>query len=252
MNAEDELQDRLARLAAGEALESCVTDLPADEAELLKVAATLQAMTYPVQAADSITAQRDRLLQAAAARRGAALLPIRTPLSFPRRWTMLTMLPKPAKFALLGAVLVAIIAGLFLLRSNSTAVQTAQVNQTPGRYTQFVPVINSSRTITTTDPGQAVAAETRGLVEVQTGSGSWTPINPGQALQAGQHIRTQSLSSAALLFYDGSQAQLGPQTEVAIEQLDARTTGPRTILLAQLERPHRSSSGVLWRSGFTL
>ncbi len=238
MNVEDQLQDRLARLADGESRETCAADLPADEAELLKVVTTLQSMTYPAQTADSIAAQRARLLKAATARRGAPLLFARTPISFRRGWSMLTTRPRFTKFvalsAALGAVLVVIIAGLFLLQANSPFAQNAGVNSTTGNYTQFIPVVNSSMIIAAEDPHSAVVAEARGLVELQTATGQWTPIGPGQALQSGQHLRTKDLSSAALLFYDGSRAQLGALTEVAIEQLDARTSGPRTILLAQL------------------
>jgi hypothetical protein len=147
---------------------------------------------------------------------------------------MLTALPKATRFATLGAIVVAIIAALFLLRANSPAAQNVAVNSTPGRYTQFIPVVNSSVIRTAQDPHTAIIAEVHGLVEMQVNTGQWISINTGQALQAGQHLRTRELSNATLLFYDGSRTQLGPSTEVAIEQLDAQTNGPRTILLAQL------------------
>src|SRR5512136_217990 len=115
MNLEEQLQDRLSRLEDGESFETCTADLPADEAELLKVASTLQSLTYPAQTAESITAQRAALLKTAAERNGAPLLRVRTPL-FPRgRWNMLTTWPKSTKAAALGAALVVILVGLLLL-----------------------------------------------------------------------------------------------------------------------------------------
>jgi len=114
MNPEEQLQDRLSRLENGASLESCAADLPADEVELLKVVTALQSMVYPAQTAESIAAQRAVLLGAAAERRGAPLLRVRTPL-FPRgRWNMLKTWPKSARVAALAAAIVVIIASLLL------------------------------------------------------------------------------------------------------------------------------------------
>ena len=239
MNPEEQLQDRLSRLENGESLESCTADLPVAEVELLEVVTALQSMVYPAQMAESIAAQRAMLLKAAAEQRGAPLLRVRTPLLPRGRWNMLTTWPKLARVAVLGAAIIVIIVGLLLLRPVATitpgapAVQNAVLPPTAERYSQFVPLV-SSAPVAAKDPGSAVVAEVRGLVELQTSGGQWKPISTGQALSAGQHVRTQVLSSAALLFYDGSRTQLGPATEVAIEKINAPTSGPRTILLAQL------------------
>jgi hypothetical protein len=234
MNSEEQLQDRLSRLENGEAFETCTADLPEAEVELLKVATTLKSMVYPAQTAESIAAQRVALLKTATERRGIPLLRVRTPLFSQGRWNMLTAWSKSTKVAALGAAIVVIIAGLLLLRPAVPAVQNAPLNSAPGRYTQFVPVVSSAQVTAATEPSSAVVAGVRGLVDLQTDGGQWVPISNGQALSAGQHLRTQNLSSVTLLFYDGSRAQLGPATEVAIEELNAQTTGPRTILLAQL------------------
>jgi hypothetical protein len=242
MNPEEQFQDRLSRLEMGEPLESCAADLPANEVELLKVVTALQAIVYPTQAAESIAAQRAVLLETAERRRGDPLLPVRTPLFPPGRWNMLKTSPKSARVAALAAAIVVLIAGLLLLRpaapgpsTNSAAavVQNVPLNPPAKPYTQFVPLVSSTK-LAAAEPGSAVVTEARGLVELQTGGGQWTPILTGQTLSAGQHLRTQNLSSAALLFYDGSRTQLGPATEVALEKLNAQTNGPRTIVLAQL------------------
>jgi len=51
---------------------------------------------------------------------------------------------------------------------------------------------------------------------------------------AGQRVRTGGLSGARLAFYDGSQASLGPHTELSVDELDARLPdGPRVVVLTQ-------------------
>ncbi len=74
----------------------------------------------------------------------------------------------------------------------------------------------------------------QGIVETKAGEGDWQTAQIGQTLLAGQSLRTGDLSSARLAFYDGSLAQLGPQTELLVESLDARADGPRIIQLRQL------------------
>lgn len=234
MSPEEELQERLARLEYGETLESSTADLAAAEVELLKVVTALQALPYPAQSAESIAAQRAALLAAAGERHGTPLLRVRKPLLIRGRWNVLSTWSKSTRAVAFAAIFVVIVAGLLLLRSVVPAAPNVPPGSTTGRYSQFVPVVGSARTIAVADPGSAVVAETHGLVERQTAGGQWQPIETGEAVSVGQHLRTQNLSSAELLFYDGSRAQLGPLTEVVLEELSAPTSGPRTILLAQL------------------
>jgi hypothetical protein len=234
MNSEEQFQDRLSRLENGEAFEACAADLPATEVELLKVVTALQALTPPAQSAESIAAQRAALLAAATERHGAPLLRVRTPILIRGRWNMLTNMPRSTRMAVLGAAIIVVVASLLLMRSAAPSPLNAPLNSAVDRHTQFIPIVNSARMIAAADPGSAIVAEAHGLVELQTAGGQWKPIAAGQALSAGQHVRTQHLSSAVLLFYDGSRTELGPATEVVLEQLDTQTSGPRTILLAQL------------------
>jgi hypothetical protein len=240
MNPEEQLQARLSRMEDGESFEAGAVDLPVDEAELLNVATALHSMICPAQTAESITAQRAILLKTAAERHGAPLLRVMTPLRPRGRWSILAGWPKLTRVAALSAAIVVIIVGLLLLRPAVTtipaapAIQNAVLPPTAGRFTQFVPLINSPQVTAAKDPGSAVIAEARGLIELQSPGGQWGPISIGHALSAGQHVRTQNLSSATLLFYDGSRVELGPATEVVLEQLNAQTSGTRTILLAQL------------------
>ena len=81
----------------------------------------------------------------------------------------------------------------------------------------------------------AAIQELRGQVEVQGPDGQWAPAESGQEVSAGQHLRAGSLSSAALVFNDGSRAMLQASSELAIDALDAPGGNkPRTILLTQL------------------
>ena len=84
------------------------------------------------------------------------------------------------------------------------------------------------------DTQSALLVDLKGVVEIRTGDGDWLIAQVGQTLQAGQRLRTGALSSAGLVFYDGSQAQFGEQAEVEVKKLDASTTGTRTIQLMQI------------------
>jgi hypothetical protein len=72
-----------------------------------------------------------------------------------------------------------------------------------------------------------------GWVEVQE-KGVWTVGREGQLLRVGQRVRTGEMSGAALHFYDGSQASLGPASELSIDELDAaKGERTRTVVLTQ-------------------
>lgn len=84
------------------------------------------------------------------------------------------------------------------------------------------------------NPQTGVLRTARGIVEVQESDGAWVAAHTGSSFTAGQRIRTGELSSVRLGFYDGSEAYLGPNTEVSIDALDARREeGPRVIEMTQ-------------------
>lgn len=73
-----------------------------------------------------------------------------------------------------------------------------------------------------------------GWVEVQRDDGTWAAAEAGQALQAGQRLRTGELSSAEVIFFDGSRARLLANSELSIDELQWREkSDQRTILLTQ-------------------
>ncbi len=82
----------------------------------------------------------------------------------------------------------------------------------------------------------AVIQGVRGRVEVQTSDGSWTPVWQTGQLTAGQRVRTGPLSSAIVAYFDGSQAILGANSELALEELNAQLpeNGFRTVVATQI------------------
>ncbi len=84
------------------------------------------------------------------------------------------------------------------------------------------------------DAQTAILADLNGTVEVNTGDGQWTLAQSGQALKSGQQIRTGGLSNAALVFYDGSRAYLGADSELALDTLGASDSGARLVQLTQM------------------
>lgn len=96
----------------------------------------------------------------------------------------------------------------------------------------FMPVLSTSLLA---GPGQAALHELSGMVEVKTADGEWTAVTANIHLTTGAHIRTGSLSSAALTFYDGSQAHLGPNAELSLDEVHALqpAEGFRTVVMTQ-------------------
>lgn len=94
-----------------------------------------------------------------------------------------------------------------------TAVAQADATEPPG-YRVFLPFSSQPQ-----PPDVAVLHEIQGLVEVQSADGSWLAARDSQVLQAGARVHTGALSTAQLVFYDGSTAYLDPGTELSIDAL---------------------------------
>ena len=98
-------------------------------------------------------------------------------------------------------------------------------------HTVFMPLVSLPEV---RDAQHAALKNLRGLVQVQASNGTWTTVDTRQTIAAGQHIRTAPLSSAEILFYDGSRARMGPNTKVSVDELDAQTAdGSRVVVLTQ-------------------
>ena len=64
-------------------------------------------------------------------------------------------------------------------------------------------------------------ADVSGLVEVATSeeSNDWHFVLAGEALQAGQHIRTYADSSVTLAYFEGSRTLIGPNSDLVLTNL---------------------------------
>lgn len=111
--------------------------------------------------------------------------------------------------------------------------ETTAVASSPDEsHSTYIPVISSPLVLN----AQTAAVEaTQGIVEVQGQDGAWTAVNQVTTATAGQRVRTGELSQATLTFFDGSQASLGANTEISIDELNALRPdeGFRTVVMTQ-------------------
>ncbi|MCA9872462.1 MAG: FecR domain-containing protein [Anaerolineales bacterium] len=262
---EELLQQRLEQLEAGAPLADCQKGLPPEEAALLQLAAELRQVEAPVRSAAQVAGQRAQIMaltDETATTPGSLLTAVIA-------W--LTARPLAAGGLALAAVVVLILViGLWPHPSapNGSLAEKPPVSTDPSVPTAILPqtaetsaAVGASDTAVSepaavaaiptqaglsvflpaissplvTRPDQAALQDVRGLVEVQNEDGSWTAVMHSALVHAGQSLRTGSLSSASLLFHDGSQAVLGPQSEIAIAELNALPPGDgfRTVILRQ-------------------
>jgi hypothetical protein len=213
--ADNRLQERLARLEAGEPLETCLAGLLEDEALPLKNAAALRTIASTAPPSARLAEQRRELLQLAKRNhmKSSAVLPV---LNRTRpKWVFPSVLASGA-FAVFSCLLVfGLVAGLPGLSG-------------PGGF-------NGSRSVALSapDPQSATVEELSGIVDVQADGGDWQAVQAGQTIKIGQRLRTGAASGVMLAFYDGSTAQMGADSEMSLDQLDAQRSGPRVIVLTQ-------------------
>jgi ferric-dicitrate binding protein FerR (iron transport regulator) len=217
--ADNRLQERLARLEAGEPLEACLAGLPEDEALPLRNAAALRtiAATAAPAGGAQLAEQRRELLQLAKRNSMKSSAVIHPLTKQQPRWFLPSALASGA-FALLSCLLVFVLAAGLpgLLRPDGF------------QGSRIVPLSAPDP-----NPQSASVEALNGVVEVQTEDGAWQAVQSGQAITAGQRLRTGAASGATLAFYDGSTVQLGADSELSIDQLDAQRSGARQIVLTQ-------------------
>jgi len=123
-----------------------------------------------------------------------------------------------------GAVNLVLIASILLVSCTGSKSSTAVISQGSSDATLVKPANAES----------VLLADLHGTVEVKTGNGQWTLAKTGQTLKSGQNIRTGAVSNGTLVFFDGSRMVLGAEAEIALDALDARTSGVRIIQLTQV------------------
>jgi len=236
--SEERLQRRLEQLEAGVPLERCLSGLSREEADLLKQAAVLQSIEYPERDANSIKAQRKKLLQH---RLGNPRQKMQSTEANSNSGDVLKASHWLPAIAISGVV---VLFGLFTLLALAVGGFLAF-----RRYTREVDAgarefnvsrddsneLTHSPAYLAPDQGSAVLNNVRGFINVQTDDGGWENAQAGTTVSTGGRIRTGSISSATLLFYDGSKIYLGPDTEIALDEIDApRTPDTRAISLTQV------------------
>lgn len=271
------LQEKIEALEAGGSLETCLVELPEQEAKVLRLVAAMRQMQFPEEDREGLSAQRAQILTYAQQTlnghpkpNGAAGLvmspspldPIRSFLDrlLSRRefaWGALTLLilftcsflfVAAASFAgwmfnrdtrVADAPRIATPINEFVDKQPTaiTPVPEPEATASPTAIPHYVSVIlPASSAVPEIDPKTVGVQVLQGIAEIQTGGdGAWQPVNQVGKLAAGQWIRTGPLSSVVLTFFDGSEAHLGENTVIIVDELDAPAegNGPRIIKLTQ-------------------
>ena len=273
-NLEQLLHERLKQLEAGESLGSCLTGLPEEEAKALQLIAGIRMLAIDDIDEESVRAQRRNVLQAAAVRLNGTNAPAGAGnLFLAQLQTVFQRFFAHRELAIgLASLLVIVVLGLawrgMAQRQNAesggavssirddddderepdvetdtpvtTAIDEAEspvetdadVPTIVDGETLFIPVVTSPLNV---NPQTAVIDDIQGIVEIQTNTDVWTPVDNPTTIAAGQRVRTGKLSQATLSFYDGSQAHLGADTEISIDELNALRPeeGFRTVVITQ-------------------
>lgn len=260
LQAEELIQERLEQLEDGVPLEACLSDLRDEEAELLELVVALRDAPQPARDPGAAAAQRTQFLrqmgrayskryQAPRAEEKRGLRSLWDRLQ--PRTAFAGALAVLAVCALIAFVVAAALRGTpgdgdvaEIPLPDATAEERIAEHLRPEPalapiFEAFVPLVSA---VIAPDPVHAVLREPRGLVEMSASDGTWQAAVAGRRIAEGQRVRTGGLSSVVMAFHDGSQVRLGPNTEVAVEKLDARVSdGPRIVALTQLsgETDHR-------------
>lgn len=209
---DDLLEERLARLEAGEPLEACLAGLPDEEAILLKKAALLRALPETGTVPEQMAAGRQNFLRQAQETKKMTSQPSSSTARARPRWILPAALAGSALVLISCMTIFALVAGM--------------VGLNWFRQARNIP-------LEAPDPQTALLQEMHGLVEIQASDGTWSQATTETLVKAGQRVRTGELSSVTLAFYDGSEAAIGPQAEVSVDQLNAQKEGARVVAITQ-------------------
>ncbi len=258
---EDLLQELIERLECGEPVDDVAADLPAAEADVIRLISALRHIPPLAEDETVVAAQEAQLITAVHQQYAVAPGPTVPPLSVVFRHYLQTFwraIHQNRELALGLAALVVILAVTWLFSSRTGGGQTvtdgsmaqnetpAEVAGSPGVPEPAAPSAGSGGSqadsavagVPATGPNTAflpvlsvgveISAQTAvienitGLVQIQTDGRTWQTISHDGALGAGQRIRTGDLSQATLTFYDGSQAHLSANTEIGLDELNAQ------------------------------
>ena len=248
---EDQLQNLLNQIEAGEPIQDIKADLPDEFSELLDIASSLRATQVPKRRAKVISNQRKKLLEIYKTNhKDIAHMENTTEEKTPdfmdsvlKKFVNLTSkLTRKTAVILGGAVLV-----IFILLGQRSS-DGRSLTDRPGMQdvNDAVQLIGANQGGTvdplsikfeSLDQQHAALINLRGIVEVKAKGGDWEPAAAGDLLSAGARIRSGNLSGLTLLFYDGSMINIGPNAKLTLNKVDAPKagSGPRTIVVTQLK-----------------
>jgi hypothetical protein len=226
---EDYLQDGLERLESGGGLEASQVDMPGEEKELLRLASHMKSTEWPEQDAQVVNTQRKKLGEFYV--KEMNMEPKQTHHFNPfRDWRI--MIPFSVGMALLLVCGLFLAVGVGAMRWASERQASAVEGPVVGKF-EVQNFKQVEKTVRSLAGNEALLVELRGVVQILRGD-RWTAVEPGMAVTINDRLRTGPLSSVKLAFKDGSLARLGPESELSIVAVDARSKGGvRQIVLMQ-------------------
>ncbi|MDD2696522.1 MAG: hypothetical protein PHD58_11415, partial [Anaerolineales bacterium] len=196
------LQKQLEALEAGAPLEQVLRELPAEArglAPLIRLASTVRSMPHPQPRTAALPAIQKRAASEVATR------PIRPRLRFDWTWKRLALVGGAAGAALVLLVAVISLLGLNLWFGGATSARAATLMDVIGQV----------------EVASSAAAQ------------DWKPVSDGDTVSAGQVIRTAADGSATLVFYEGSRAELNPNTVLVLEAVSGGWGKALKVVLQQ-------------------
>jgi len=209
---DERLEQQLEALEEGASLESVLDDLQDDRTELeplIRLAAAVRTLPHPVPLPEKVKAQQQRIMsvaqETATRRTEKPQKALRNPFDF--NW-------KPLRWVFAPAMLGAMVAFLCVAASMIGL----------GMW-YFGP--HSAQAATLMD--------VTGQVEVASSSApdGWRVITNGDQVHAGQRIRTESASSATLVFFDGTRTTLNPNSDLTLTRVDGDWGKVLRVVLTQ-------------------
>ncbi len=273
--SKDVIQRRLELLETGEPLAVCLVGLTDEDANIVRVAAVMHNTEVPAPDATAVATQRTAIMAAAATLTTRPAPATSAPFSQQLRVLWASLFARRQLAAGLAFLLLLALVATWVgrQRTNNEPLLTASLtegarptaataSETDGRTSTELPLVEttSEPAVSPTSEGAMVAAlppnqlfvpiislplltgpeqaalhDMHGFVEIMAANGQWTMVTTNTHIPAGARIRTGAYSTAHIAFFDGSQARLGPNTELTLDQVNAQRPqdGFRTVVMTQ-------------------
>jgi hypothetical protein len=236
----DSLQESIERLEAGEPLETSQGHLPVEEYLSLSLASRLRQTAWPQRNHRTAQAQRRHIIALYNTNRVTRQTSSRFRFGLFKNWRLPTVIAAVAVVLLVCGLATVISYGVLWLGGETvrmTPLAEVDITQQVAETETIEPVIHPIESLepyASLQSNQALLTESQGLVEVLAAD-AWQVALDDPVLTPGTHLRTGSFSSATLVFKDGSQAQIGPNSQISIDTLAVNPeANTRQIALVQM------------------